>query len=172
MIRHTLAIAAAILLLPHPAAAQAASPNCPAPVAPAGEFSSWADTTEMKAARDAAGLPQASLPLGQAARVRLLPVSELTYILPPERPAKAASHGGMIRISIAQPGTYRVALGTAAWVDAVTDGKAIASTAHGHGPACSGIRKIVDFVLEPGDYVLQFSSNAEPDTTLLVIRKP
>ena len=70
-----------------------------------------------------------------------------------------------------RPGTYRVALGAGAWVDMLRDGKAIASTAHGHGPACSGIRKIVDFPLTPGSYVLQLAGSPDANIPVLVAMK-
>jgi len=173
-------LAAAVLSLSGPAcaAAQQAPAPCPAPVAPAGELAPWAQARAMPAAHTAAELPQATLAIGQAARLALAPAAETAYVLPPERAAPPATFGGMVRFSVAQPGTYRVALGTAAWIDVVTGGGTVAgggavpSSAHGHGPACTGIRKIVDFALQPGDYTIQLSGSAAPEATLLVAAKP
>ncbi len=167
-------LAAAVLSLSGPAcaAAQQAPAPCPAPVAPAGELAPWAQARAMPAAHTAAELPQATLAIGQAARLALAPAAETAYVLPPERAAPPATFGGMVRFSVAQPGTYRVALGTAAWIDVVAGGEAGASSAHGHGPACTGIRKIVDFALQPGDYTIQLSGSAAPEATLLVAAKP
>lgn len=167
-------LAAAVLSLSGPAcaAAQQAPAPCPAPVAPAGELAPWAQAMAMPAAHTAAELPQATLAIGQAARLALAPAAETAYVLPPERAAPRATFGGMVRFSVAQPGTYRVALGTAAWIDVVTGGGTVASSAHGHGPACTGIRKIVDFALQPGDYTIQLSGSAAPEATLLVAAKP
>src|SRR3546814_2325418 len=64
------------------------------------------------------------------------------------RPGRAA----LVPIEIATAGTYRVALSEGAWVDMVRDGTSLPSVAHGHGPRCSGIHKIVDFKLAPGRY--------------------
>lgn len=167
-------LAAALLSLSGPAcaAAQPAATPCPAPVAPTGELAPWAQATAMPAARTAADLPQATLTIGQAARLALVPAAETAYLLPPERAAQPTTFGGMVRFSVAQPGTYRVALGTAAWIDVIADGKAVSSSAHGHGPACTGIRKIVDFALQPGTYTIQLSGSTEPQATLLVAAKP
>ena len=57
-----------------------------------------------------------------------------------------------------------------AWVDVVRAGRALASSAHGHGPACTGIRKIVDFRLQPGRYVLQVSGGTSASVPVLIAR--
>jgi|SRR5579863_92047 len=75
-------------------------------------------------------------------------------------------------VAIVEGGNYRVALGSSAWLDLVSHGKAVTSTAHGHGPACTGIHKMVDFPLQPGEYTLQVSANGGPQTTILVVRLP
>ena len=71
---------------------------------------------------------------------------------------------------VARAGTYRVALGTSAWIDVVRAGRALPSQAHGHGPACTGIRKIVDFRLTPGRYVLQLSGTMATTLPVLIGR--
>jgi hypothetical protein len=51
------------------------------------------------------------------------------------------------------------------------DGRALRSAGHDHGPQCSGVRKIVDFALQPGRYTITFG-RAQGDTLrLLVIRR-
>ncbi|ABE63535.1 hypothetical protein Nham_2757 [Nitrobacter hamburgensis X14] len=65
-------------------------------------------------------------------------------------------------IDVREAGTYRVALDSAAWIDLVRGRQAVISIAHGHGPACTGIRKIVDFPLAPGLYTLQIAANGQP----------
>ena len=69
-------------------------------------------------------------------------------------------------------GTYRVALSSGAWIDLVRDGEPVASTAHGHGPNCTGVRKMVDFPLTPGRYTLQLGANGEAEMRVLVARLP
>ncbi|MCM8729625.1 hypothetical protein ACFO8O_01395 [Hephaestia sp. GCM10023244] len=71
-----------------------------------------------------------------------------------DRPGRAA----LVPIEIATTGTYRVALSEPVWVDVVRDGAVQPAVAHGRGPTCSGIRKIVDFRLVPGRYALQLSA--------------
>lgn len=145
---------------------------CVAPVAPTGELAPWAVPGALTAAASEGATARAVLPVGKAVRLALLPTPQVRYALRPEKPGGSVSHGGLVRIAVREAGTYRVALGSAAWIDLVRGGKAVASTAHGHGPECSGIRKMVDFPLKPGRYTLQIAANGEPSTTVLVARVP
>jgi len=67
-----------------------------------------------------------------------------------KHPGKVAD----VPFTVESAGVYRVGLSDAAWVDVMADGKASKTAAHGHGPACTGLRKIVDFELSPGTYTL------------------
>lgn len=109
---------------------------------------------------------------GTPARVALEPVLKVRFAAPPEREPKPDSFGGVIAFEVQQAGTWRVALGVGGWVDVLADGKAASSTAHGHGPACSGIRKIVDFALPAGIHTLQISGAAADSIDVMVTRAP
>lgn len=175
MIENYRLLMAAALALGLPMGAQAtekAPESCTAPVKPEGPLAAWENPVELAAAGRDRDLAAAKLPVGQAARVALLQTPEVRYALRPEKPGGSVSHGGMVAFSVAEAGTYRVALGSGAWVDIVADGKAAISTAHGHGPACTGIRKMVDFALEPGDYILQIAANGAPQANVLIARIP
>lgn len=138
---------------------------CPAlPAALAG----WARMTPAVAGARAAGAPV--LRIGVGARAALLPTPKVAYPRGPEKPGDPASSGGLFAFAVPVAGRYRVALGSGAWIDVVRDGNAVASAAHGHGPDCSGIRKMVDFDLRPGRYLLQISGNAGPTLPLLIAR--
>ncbi|MBN8838706.1 MAG: homogentisate 1,2-dioxygenase [Sphingomonadales bacterium] len=147
---------------------------CPADAKPAlpAALAGWATPAPLAAAADPAGLARAALVPGKAATVTLLPTRSVHYPLQPEKPGGSVSHGGLLAFTITRAGSYRVALGSGAWIDVVRDGKALVSTAHGHGPACSTIRKMVDFSLEPGDYVLQVSANAAAELPVLIAPLP
>jgi hypothetical protein len=160
------------LLLGSAALAEEPTAACTAPVAPTGELAPWSSPAALNAAKDAGSLRAANLPVGQAVRVTLLSTPEVKFPLRPEKPGGSVSYGGLIAVDIAQAGTYRVALGSGAWIDMVKQGKAVASVAHGHGPDCSGVRKMVDFVLTPGRYTLQLGANADAQITVLVARLP
>lgn len=159
---------ATVALVPAASAAEA-PPECTAPVAPAGELASWASPAPLNSANYASQLPEAQIHPGQAIQLGLHPVGAVKF---PVAPGKPGGNGGLAELTIAEAGTYRVALGTAAWIDLSQDGKAIESTTHGHGEECTGIRKIVDFPLKPGRYVLAISANLDMRTQVLVAKKP
>jgi hypothetical protein len=163
----------AALALPAVAHAEPApATQCGKSQAPTGALAPWTAPEPLKAAGEAAQLPQAALAAGQAVRLTLLRTSDIRYPLRPEKPGGSVSYGGLIGLTITEPGTFRVALDSAAWIDMVKDGEAIASTRHGHGPDCTGIRKMVDFPLQPGSYTLQIAANGAPELHLLVARLP
>ena len=109
--------------------------------------------------------------IGQGRNAMLSPMADVTFTVAPERAADAGTFGAVIKFDVATPGLYRVALGQGAWIDLVKDGKALVSTAHGHGPACSTIRKIVDFDLKPGRYTLQLSGAKAAAMPVMVVKK-
>jgi hypothetical protein len=142
--------------------------ECAAPAELPPALAGWTAPSPLKAASSEADLAQGNLTVGRAADLALLPTPEVHYLLRPEQPGGSVSYGGIVGFTVEQAGTYRVALETAAWIDVVRDGEAATSVAHGHGPDCSGIRKMVDFALEPGSYVLQIAGNGEPAMRVLV----
>ncbi|WP_156878217.1 hypothetical protein [Sphingopyxis sp. QXT-31] len=75
-----------------------------------------------------------------------------------------------LSLRIAQAGKYGVAADGKVWIDLVADGKPLTSVDHGHGPDCSGIRKVVWFDLAAGDYELALTK-AET-VRLLVVKAP
>lgn len=159
------------LCLASVAGAQEATPrpDCSAttPALPP-ELAGWSSSAPATAAASDSAAARASLSVGQAAQLRLMPTTAVRYALPPEKPGTPTSHGGLASFAVAKPGTYRVALGAGAWIDVVRDGKALASVAHGHGPTCSGVRKMVDFKLMPGRYLLQVAGNADPVIPVMI----
>lgn len=163
MARLRMALALVGLALPAAAMAQTAPAACAAPVMAEGVLAPW---------NRPATLAGTQLIIGQAARLALLPTPEVGYAVPPEKLGEDLSFGGVFTVTITAPGTYRVALGARGWIDVVSDGSTIASSAHGHGPECTGIRKMVDFALVPGTYTIQIAGNPEPGTTMLVARLP
>lgn len=133
---------------------------CPAtPVLPP-ELADWARAAESKTIYGF-GEPRASdwPPLGAARTALTLHRAEsLRYGVAPERAPDVHKFGGMVPIEVKTPGRLTVALDAGAWIDLVRDGARVKSVGHGHGPACSGVRKMVDFDVTPGRYVLQISS--------------
>ena len=139
---------AILLLQAAPAAAPAAAPVCTAAVAPPAGLEAWGATS---------GTTADAIDPGKATELTLQSIAGVTFPLAPERKPADGTFGGVYHVAIATAGTYRVALQNGAWIDLVRDGKSLTSIAHMEGAPCSGIRKIVDFALQPGTYTLQLS---------------
>ena len=114
----------------------------------------------------------ALLALGEAADATLQQTPRVAYPVEPGKPGGSVSFGGLLAFDVAEPATYRVALGSGAWIDVVEGGASLVSVAHGHGPECSGIRKMVDYTLKPGRHVLQIAASGEPRIALMVTKLP
>lgn len=151
-------------------AVKAADLQCRVQAPLPGELAAWARPIVLEAGVAAQIAP--GLAIGQAANLTLKSTPQVRYALRPEKPGGSASFGGLIALNVAEGGTYRVAISSGAWIDLVQGGKAVTSIAHGHGPDCSGVRKMVDFPLTPGNYTLQLGANGAPQMTVLVVRLP
>jgi hypothetical protein len=168
------AILAAALMASGAAGAQEmqAAPKCAAIVAPPPALAGWTTRQAVKSALKADGLAQAALTIDHGADVTLHPTRDVSYVTQPDKPGGSVASGGLLAVSIATAGTYQVNLSSGAWIDLLQDGKPVLSTAHAPGPACTGIRKTVQFPLQPGSYVLQLSANADPAIQVMVSRVP
>ena len=90
------------------------------------------------------------------------------------RPVVLDATGGAVRINfqVETAGRYGIALDQGGWIDvfaSVSDGTPLVSVAHGHGPACSTIRKIVRFNLYPGVYQLALSRLPNPRAKVMLV---
>jgi hypothetical protein len=132
----------------------------------------WGDwTTPETVPAAATPATQPEILLGRAYNAPLKATASVDYAAPVKN-TKEGTFGGLLMLTIEKAGIYAVALDQPARIDVVRDGKIIKSSGHGHGPACSTIRKMVDFKLDPGHYTVQIS-NAPKDTALIeVIIKP
>lgn len=142
--------------------------GCPAIAAPPAGFAHWGQGSPLPAAATAADAQRNVLPRGAARKLRLLPAATVRLAAPPERADTGTSKAGLAVFDVAEAGTYRVALGGPAWIEVVRGDKPVRSVGHGHGPECSGIRKIVDFPLTPGRYLLQLSASEAPEVTVMI----
>ncbi len=144
------------------AAQQAAAPPCPATLA--AEFAGWS--------KPASVAPGGVLPVGSVGRLALKPSAGVSFEVTPTKAPAADTFSGVVRFDVAKAGTYRVALGGAAWIDVVQSGTVLTSTAHAHGPVCSPVKKMVDFALPAGRYALQLSGakTAELSVSITTIR--
>jgi hypothetical protein len=171
-----LIVVAGALLLAGPVQAQMddkPAQTCPAdPVAPPAELAGWAGRVAVTAAGKADMLGAAVLAPGKGADVALLSTPDVTFPVRPGHPGGSVGYGGLLGFTIVQAGTYRVAIGSGSWLEVVRAGQLLTSTAHSPGPACTGVRKMVDFALTPGDYLLEISGNGTPKLPVLVTLLP
>ena len=172
----TFAAALGLALLAAPALAQ--RPNtvppetCTTKAPPPAGMEAWSTPAPLAAVRSEGDLAKATLKPGQAITARFAPVAEVKYRVPPEKADGPATFGGLYRLTITEPGAYRVASSAAPWIDVFAPGSTTPTkTARfGHGPACTGIGKMVEFPLQPGDYLLQFSESLTGDPEIMVVK--
>lgn len=130
----------------------AAAPACADP-APLGEpWTSWTQSGQAKAGTQGRGAP--ALILGKPLTAELTPADYVQFVVAPGKGAKDG-FGGLFSVSLKTAARVGIALSGPAWVDVVTGATPIASVDHGHGPDCSGIRKIVWFDLPAGRHLVQ-----------------
>ncbi len=111
-----------------------------------------------------------SLAVAKTAVLTLRPAAEVQFKSPPEQTKPGMA--GTFAFSVPAAGTYRIALGSAAWVDVIENGKAVKSVAHRHGPACTSIRKVVDFPLAAGEHWLQLNGSPASTIKVLIVAAP
>jgi hypothetical protein len=141
------------------AGAAMAQPACPAPP-------SWGSNVELTAATASPELEPARLLLDQAATVKLHPGSDVRFLVAPEKPGAAGSYGGMLAVDVHDAGAYHVVLSADAWVDVLKDGAVIRDDV-----PCSGLPKLMSFILAPGRHVIQLSGNKDATIRVMVSRK-
>ncbi|MCP3735577.1 hypothetical protein M9979_11910 [Sphingomonas sp. RP10(2022)] len=144
-----------------------AQPDCRSGATPLpAELAGWTAMTPLVAGAGAKAA--APLTIGRGARATLAATPTLRYLRAPEKPAAAGSFGGLFAVDVARAGRYRVALGEGAWIDVLHGDHTLPSVAHAHGPACSPIRKMVDFDLAPGRYVIQIAGAKAATLPLMI----
>ena len=150
---------ALVLLQASPATA---APVCAAPVAPPAGLEAWSA---------APGMTADAIAPGKTIALTLQPIDSVTFPVPLARKPTAGTFGGVYHVTVAAAGTYRIVLQNGAWVDLVRDGKPLTSAGHMEGAPCSGIRKIVDFDLQPGTYIVQLSNARTAQMRVLIAAK-
>lgn len=145
--------------------------DCPAAAQPLpASLSGWARPTPVSAGADAASA--ATLTIGESVRATLQPITKIAFAAEPEKASVAGSYGGLFAVVVPAKARYRVALGSSGWIDVLARSTPVATAAHSHGPACSGIRKLVDFDLAPGRYVVQVSGSDAVAVPIMIARVP
>jgi hypothetical protein len=135
-------------------------------------YAAWTSPHTLPSASGPGGTSAAGFATGDAVDVQLHPDGKVTYLTLPKGAGEAASFGGLASFEVTQAGFYRVALGDFAWVDLDRGGKPLAPAAFGHGPECTAVKKVVDYELEPGHYVIEISGEKMPGLRLLILPRP
>jgi hypothetical protein len=131
-------------------------------------MSGWA---KAKPANAAARSETATLvPIGTGITATLLPTARVAYAVRPGKPGGPGSNGGIFAFVVPAAGRYRVAVGSGVWIDVLRGTTPVTSVAHAHGPRCSAVRKMVDFDLQPGRYVLQIAGSGPATLSMMVSR--
>jgi hypothetical protein len=105
---------------------------------------------------------------GKAVELDGVDAMTLEGLPPGSKPGKAA----MVKFTVGVAGTYGIALDQPGWIDVLPGAKggdALKSTAHGHGPECTTIRKIVRFALQPGSYRVYLSGLGQAKAKLMLV---
>ncbi|HEU4959550.1 MAG TPA: hypothetical protein VFT56_04010 [Sphingomonas sp.] len=139
------------LLVAQAAPAQA----CPTPAALPARLAGWRQTAAQPTIGTAFVVAAAD-----PATLRGLRAGEVA------RPGGAA----LVPFEVDGDATYRIALSDRAWADVVAGDKVVAASAYAHGPACSGMAKLVDFPLKRGRYALHLTGISAPSIRVLITR--
>ncbi|WP_428627240.1 hypothetical protein [Sphingopyxis sp.] len=172
-------IIAILLAAASPATALAAAPDEPTALcyqvaAPPPELADWsrdASTKTIYAYGDDLGADWSSLGAART-EMPLHKFESLRYGVAPGRKPDVYKFGGMVPIDVAKAGRLVVALDAGAWIDLVRDGRIVKSASHEHGPPCSGIRKLVEFDVTQGRYVLQIVNAPTASIRAMAVLRP
>jgi hypothetical protein len=109
------------------------------------------------AGHDAASAPK--LAPDRLYELQLAAAGQVTLALPPgKKTATDSSYAGLARLSLQQPGSYRVSVDQSVWIDIMADGKMIDSADFQGRPGCQAPHKIVQYSLPAGrELLLQLS---------------
>lgn len=147
-----------------PACAITSDDSLPAPL------SAWKTRTDLAAAGKASELKNAALPIGKAVNGQLKRTPDVKFTVLPEKPGGSVSYGGMYQLVIKEAGAYQISLGSGAWIDVFSGKTVLQSSAHAPGPACTTLRKTVQFPLKAQTYTVQLSGNGDPVLPVMVTR--
>lgn len=154
---------AALLLAAMPAspALAAETPACPTTAQLPAEWAAWA--TPGPAPADSILSPD------KAYTITLAPVAEVNLTGFDGKELPEGSRGAVFELFVPRDGTYRVTVADPMWIDLIGPDGVVESSAHGHGPDCSGLGKIVDFPVKRGTYRLELSAAEVSDSAVMVL---
>ncbi|WP_214469881.1 hypothetical protein [Mesorhizobium sp. dw_380] len=111
----------------------------------------------------------ASLAVGAAADLALVPFEKAGFAVPPEHAPAAGTFGAVASVAVPPEGTIQISLSGEAWIDVIQDGHVVKSSGYSGVKTCPGIRKSVRFKLAPGQATVQFSGAKKADLKVAVL---
>ena len=130
-----------------------------------------ATPTKIRAGANAATAP--AMRTERLYEVKLSAQAHVRFAVPPGKlMLTGGDSAGILKLDIAAPGLYRVAVDRHFWIDAVAGKRLISTTDFSGSPNCGGPRKIVEFNLPRGPLLLQLSGYADQSVRLTVTRVP
>jgi hypothetical protein len=123
-------------------------------------------------AATAAG-PTPTLEVDKLYDISLTPQDKVNFVMAPAKKALAdGAYAGMVKLHIPTAGKYRVSMSDGFWIDVITAGKFAPTDDFTGGHECRAPRKIVQYPLPAGDFVLQFSNATSPSVKVTVTATP
>jgi hypothetical protein len=124
-----------------------------------------------------AGVDQAAAPGIQAGRLyelQLTPQPQVHFALAPGKVMlNDGAYAGLVKLRVAQPGSYRVAIDVPFWIDVVSGARELPTEDFTGTHDCSGPRKLVEYVMPANqELLLQFSGATAPQLRVTVTKAP
>ena len=117
--------------------------------------------------------PAPTLEVDKLYDIALTPQDKVSFAMTPAKKVLAdGAYGGMVKLHIPSAGKYRVSMSDGFWIDVIADGKFAPTDDFTGGHACRAPRKIVQYPLPAGDFVLQFSNATSPSVKVTVTATP
>jgi hypothetical protein len=111
-----------------------------------------------------------SIHVGQLVRLKLQPVTKVTYKLQPGRGVpNDGGHAGLVLLKVPADGEYRVSLDVPVWVDMVEDGTLLMPTDYQGQHECPAPHKIVVWQLKGSSPLVIQMSATTADTVLVSV---
>jgi hypothetical protein len=106
--------------------------------------------------------------------LRLTPQDQVAFAVAPTRKtATPPAYAGLATLKIDAPGSYRIAVDLAFWIDVVSHGALLQPTDFQGQHSCSAPHKIVEFeLLGSQPFVLQLSNAVKDSVLITVTRTP
>lgn len=137
------------------------------------DLAGWATEPIAVTAASSADVSVPQLAPARRASVTLHPADSVALALPPEQTRTPDNaHAGLLAFRVEADGIWRVSAAKGVWIDVLAGGERIRSAAFGQFAPCTSIRKVVEFRLVAGDYILQLSGNPGASVDVMISPKP